>query len=229
MNMKKIIIAQKILRELESGNSIFNRQSIMLFPARLSEEILYIHRVNKADLIITDAALPMMGGAMLCSKIRGDDAMKSVSIMVICDDQDATLSQCREAGANVVLKRPVDAGELLWKASELMVIPHRKDMRVLLRASIKGLEGNNPLLAKSHDISISGMQIESDRVLNVGDRLKCSFHIGHSEVHVNCVVERVRPGESSHRYGVRFVNCDTKFLIIIEQYVKGPIWYQKND
>jgi CheY-like chemotaxis protein len=224
--MKKIIVAHNLLDDIGGSNTIFKRSGITVFPARSSEEILELHNVQRADLIITAAALPLMGGAKLCSRIRGDAALRYVSIIVVgdeTDDSENSLSHCKEAGANVVIRRPLEPGMLLWQASQQLVIPIRKDMRVLLRVSIKDLEGSTPFYAQSHNISISGMLMEADRVLNLGDRLTCAFNIAHSEITLTCVVERVETAASKrNQYGVRFTNCDTKALIIIENFVKSP-------
>ena len=219
--MKKIIIDQNLLNDLGESNTIFKRSGITFFPAGSSDEILSLHGVERADLIITDNALPHLGGAELCSRIRSDAELKYVSIIVICDDTEQ--SQCPESGANIVIRRPLDTGVLLWQASKLLVIPTRKDMRVLLRASIKGMEGDSAFFAQSHNISISGMLLETERVLKPGDRLTCAFNVAHSEVTLTCSVERVETTASKrNRYGVRFMNCDTKTLIIIENFVRAP-------
>jgi CheY-like chemotaxis protein len=225
--MKKIIIAHNLLDEIGGSNTIFKRSGITVFPAQSSEEIIKLHGFQQADLIITDAALPLMCGAKLCSKIRGDAALKYVSIIVIGDETESSensLTHCKEAGANVIIPRPLEAGMLLWQASQQLVIPTRKDMRVLLRASIKnGIGDNKPFFARSQNISISGMLIETDRVLNRGDRLTCSFNIAHCEITLTCTVERIETAPSKkNQYGVRFTNCDTKSLIIIENFVKAP-------
>ncbi len=228
--MKKIIIARKLLDDLEQNNTIFQRSGITFFPALSSEEIINLHGVKRADLIITDAAMPLMGGAKLCSRIRSDAELKYVSIILICDDEGDSLSRCQEAGANVVLRRPLEPGMLLWRASELLVIPQRKDMRVLLRVSVTGNEGNTPFFAKSQNIGLSGMLLETDRVLKPGDQLTCAFHIAHSEVTLLCRVERAEATASKrNRYGVRFMNCDTRSLIIIENFVKAPKGVEDNE
>jgi CheY-like chemotaxis protein len=225
--MKKIIAAHNLLNDIGGSNTIFKRSGIAVFPASSSEEILDLHRAKRADLIITDAALSLMGGAKLCSRIRGDGDLKYVSIIVIGDETEGSensLSHCKEAGANVVIRRPLEPGMLLWQASQQLVIPVRKDMRVVLRASVKnGIEENTPFVARSHNISISGMLLETDRVLNLGDRLTCAFNIAHSEITLTCTVERIETAASKrNQYGVRFTNCDTKALIIIENFVRAP-------
>lgn len=220
--MKKIILGRDILQELGGRDSIFKRSDIKFFSAQSSEEMIDIHGANRADLIIVDARFPVMGGVKLCSRIRSNAELKYVSIIVICDDTEAAVSQCRMAGANVIIPKPVDYGDLLWKASQLLVVPQRKDLRALLRVSVKGMEGDKPFFAQSRNISISGMELAADHVLRIGDQLSCVFSIAHNEVTMICRVERVddkAPG--LRRYGVRFMNCDTKSLVIIEQFVKA--------
>ncbi len=53
---------------------------------------------RRADLIITDATLPLMGGDELCSAIRSDSNLKQVSIIMTCDGTEEALAQCREHG-----------------------------------------------------------------------------------------------------------------------------------
>ena len=221
--MKKIIIARNLLNDLEESNTILKRSSITFFPALSSEEILNLHGVKRADLIITDAALPLMGGAELCSRIRGDAELEYVSIIVVCDETENSVSPYQEAGANVVIRRPLNPGMLLWQASELLVIPHRKDMRVLLRVTMEGRGGDASFFAHSQNISISGLLLETERVLTPGDQLTCAFNVAHSEVTLTGMVIRVETTASKKsRYGVRFLDCDTRSLIIIENFVNAP-------
>lgn len=220
--MKKIIIAESIMHAIGENNTIFSRGGIKFSPARSSEEILNLHGVNKADLIITDDSLPLMGGVQLCSLLRNDAYLRDVSIIMVCENSENALSRCRDAGANIVLGKPLDPGALLWKASELLLVPQRKDMRVLLRVSVKGMEGDTPFFAQSQDISISGMLLETDHALRKGDQLTCAFNIAHSEVTVDGMIERVDPLMSGRfRCGLKFTNCSTKSLVIIEHFVKA--------
>lgn len=219
--MKNIIIAASILLDLEANSAILTRNSIVFLSAGTSEEILQLHDEKRADLIITDISLPLMGGVKLCSLIRSNAELNYVSIIVLGDEDEPSFAQCREAGANVMLQKPVDGGTLLWKASELLVVPQRKDMRSTLGVSIQGMKGSKPYVAEARNISISGMLLSSDHDLLTGDVLTCSFSIGHSEVSLDCVVVRVdATAAGSYQYGVRFVNCDRRSLVIIDQFIK---------
>ncbi len=221
--MKKvIIIAQSLLESIGGAQSLFGRGGITLYPARTSEEILEMHRDKKADLIISDLSLPAMGGTALLKKIRGDAELRDVSIIMACDGPEASRSQCRDAGANAVVGKPVDTADLFMRVSELIVVPRRKHMRVLLRVTLDdGQGGENRTFASSENISISGMLIETKHAYRQGDRLQCHFHIGHSEVKVEGMIVRLVPGTGGrHRYGIQFVNLDTKTMVVIEQFVR---------
>ena len=162
-----------------------------------------------------------MGGQKLCSAIRGDAALRDVSLIVACGT-DARAAQCREAGANAVIVKPVDPVALFGMVSELIVVPVRKDMRVLLRINVIGGDGAVPFFASSENISISGMLIETGARLNKDDRVLCQFYIGHSEMKAEARVTRSETSPAGRfRYGVKFVNLDAKMLIIIEQFIRS--------
>ena len=219
--MKKIIIAETVLGSVGGNTGFLGRGGVVVIPARTSEEVLSLHRQKRADLIITDHELPSLGGARLCTIIRADAMLKGVSIIVICGPDPSSLALCRDAGANAVLPKPLDPAELFARVAELIMVPQRKEMRVLLQVSVDGGSLGAPFFASSENISISGMMIETAHRFGAGDRLQCSFYIGHSPIKAEAMVMRAESGSGKNRYGVRFVNIDTKSLVIIEQFVKS--------
>ena len=221
--MKKVIIARSVLHLLGGHETLFSRGSVTAYPARTSEEILNLHGVHRADLIITEADLPLMGGARLCSLLREDEDLKRVSIVMVCDSSPAGTADCAGGQANAVIPKPIDPVLFFSKVSELLVIPRRKEMRVLLRASVKGREQEKSFYAMSRNISISGMLIETDRALRKGDAITCSFSLGHVEITADCIVVRVSLSGARVICGVSFINLNTKELIIIEQFVKAGV------
>ncbi len=222
--MKKIIITRNIMQAIGGRDTIFGRGTIRTYTARTCEEILDIHGVQKADVIITEATLPLLGGAKLCSSIRNDAGLKNVSIIVVCDGTEASQAECREAQANAVLAEPVDPVQFYSKLSELLMIAQRQHLRTLLRVSAMGREKKIPFAGMSHNISISGLLLETDHELNKGDLLTLTVNIGPREISTDGLVMRTKkqkPGK--FLYGIKFVNLDTKSLVIIDQFVKGAI------
>jgi CheY-like chemotaxis protein len=222
--MKKVIIAEPVLRAVEKSNTLFGRGGIAVFPAPTSEDILALHRVNKADLIVTDFALPVMDGTRLCLAIRSDPALKDVSLIMVCDAGGLFQAQCLQAGANTVMTKPVDPFELFTHVAELLVIPQRQDMRAFLHVSAARREETASFSGVSRNISISGMLLETETELQRGERLLCSVDIGGREITTECEVVRVEKSSTSgFHYGVKFLNLDTKSMIIIDQFVRGKI------
>lgn len=212
------------MRALGGENTILGRKNLTIYTARASEEILDIHRAHKADMIATEAMLPLMGGAKLCSSIRGDAELKDVSIILACDGTEESAARCRMARANAVISMPVDPVQLFSKVSELLMVPQRQNMRAVLDISIKGDGRKKSFPAVSHNISISGMLLEAEHTLRKGDALSCAFRLGHREIVADAVVMRTNKLESGRfRYGIRFLNLDMKSLVLIEQFVRGGI------
>lgn len=222
--MKKVIIAEPILLAVDKSNTLFGRGGIAVSSAGTAEDIIALHRANKADLIITDFELPVMDGAQLCSFIRQDPALRDVSLIVACEGDGPFQERCLKSGANTVVTKPVDPFELFTHVAELLVIPQRQDMRAVLHVSAAGREETSPFPGMSRNISISGMLLEADRKLQKGERLACSIDISGRGIAIECEVVRVEKSSiSGYRYGVRFLNLDAKSLIIIDQFVKGKI------
>ena len=172
--------------------------------------------------MITDLALPSMGGAKLCAAIRGEDSLKNISIILACETMHANLPLCRNAGANTVIEKPIDPVELFIKVSELIAVPQRQDMRVMIRVALSGGAAGSPSFASSENISISGMLLETAGELNQGGQMNCAFNIGHNEIKVTAKVVRVdRAPSGRYRCGVQFMNLDMKSMIVIEHYVKS--------
>lgn len=221
--MKKVIIAESILDAIERSKTLFGRGGMTLYTARSSEEILNLHGVNKADLIITDFTLPLMGGAKLCSAIRSEASLKDVSIIIVCDDAEAP-AECRTTGANAVLAKPVDAIELFSRVSHLLMVQQRLSLRVPLRITVEGRNSKATFVGMSRDLSVSGMLLESGRMLQQGERLQCSFTVSSRAVTVDCVVVRALDGpEGAFQYGVKFLNLDARTFVLIEHFIKSGI------
>ena len=220
--MKNVVISKSILRAVEKDGTLFGRGGLRVHATDTSEEMLELHRLIKAHLIIAQFSQPAMNGAQLCSAIRAEPGLKDVSIIIACEDSEAVRTACSDAGANAVIATPVDPFVLFSKVSELIIIPQRKDMRVLLSVSVEGKDEGRPFFATSYNISVSGMLLETTRELQVGELLRCSFRIAHNEINSACTVIRSdRTGAGRFRYGVRFQSLDARNIVIIEQYVKS--------
>jgi CheY-like chemotaxis protein len=193
------------------------------YQARTCEEILNLHGLHRADLIIAESDLPLMGGIELCSRIRGDKALMNVSIILISDGTEASNAACREASANAVIAKPLESVRLFSTVSELLVIPQRKDLRVPPPVAVQAREQEGIFSGLCRNISISGMLLETSYRLSAGQTFTVRFMLRHNELSLNCKVMRVTESAGKYLCGLKFMNPDTKSMIIIDQFVKTAI------
>ncbi len=219
---RKIIISDSVRSALAIAGSLFSRGSVSVLTAGTCEEILQLHRTNKAELIIADAALPSMGGPALCRTIRKDPGLKDVSIVMVCDGGSQDAVRCQEAGSNEVLILPLDPVRLFSTVSTMLLVQNRLAVRIPLSIVVEGTGGKESFVGMSHDMSVSGMLLDSGRILQPGDRLQCNFTLGARPVSVDAEVRRIQPKPAGgFQYGVRFLNIDAKTFVILEHFVKS--------
>jgi CheY-like chemotaxis protein len=219
--MKKIIIANSIQAFLERDKSILNRGDFSIYTATSGMEALRIHRDEKANLIVADLDLPDMGGDKLCSLVRQESAIRSVSIILVCQDIPAELERVSTCGANAWVTKPVRPEQLVERVGQLLAVSLRRGYRVLLKARVNGARESVPFFCTSHNISVTGILLETDKLLESGDFITCSFFFPGSQQIVadGEVVRREERPDGLRLYGVRFVDLAPKFQEEIEKFI----------
>jgi two-component system, chemotaxis family, chemotaxis protein CheY len=86
-----------------------------VLEARTSTNVLQVLTHQKIDILICDSRLPPHGGLPLTRAIRRkqDNANRMMPILVITSDRrEATVKLARDAGANMVIAKPMSPGSL---------------------------------------------------------------------------------------------------------------------
>ena len=228
--MKKVILAEDLKTSLEKEQSFFSRTGIRTIGATSNDEILAVHKTEKANLIITNLDMPGMSGENLCSLIRADHALRSVSIIIVCHETAANLQRCSQCGANAFISSPVNTAVLLQEAHQLLHITQRKTCRIPLKVRLEGRAMGKPFTGSIENISTAGLLIHTDAVLFEGDDIQCSFDLQDSgRIYLSAeVVRTVEIQDSSSLkkyYGVRFTDIGDADASDIEAFMKtkpGP-------
>jgi c-di-GMP-binding flagellar brake protein YcgR len=139
--------------------------------------------------------------------IRKDKALKRVSTLVVCSDKLTEIERCQRCGANDYVQ-PLTPTIFLRKATRLLNISERTSYRVIVKVSRKEGDETTHFFCTSQNVSTSGILLETDRVLNEGDRVTCSFFLPNSVrvVSQGEVVRTVERADGSSDYGVKFIN-----------------------
>jgi DNA-binding response OmpR family regulator len=219
--MKKIIVAHDLRTMFIGGNSALSRDDVRIFTAPSAKEILKIHGKERVDLIIVDLDMQGMAGDELCNTIRGDDDLKTVALILACPGEKSAVERCRVCGANAVITKPINQEELFHTVIELLNISERGNLRGLIKVSVHGRFRNDFFFSTSHNISTTGMLIETDRVLAHGDKITCSLVLQHN-VTITGEIRRVTKKASDlYDYGIRFLDLDPKSKAQIEEFIKS--------
>ncbi|HMG34505.1 MAG TPA: response regulator [Blastocatellia bacterium] len=110
-----------------------------------AEQALTLATRHIPDVIITDIALPGKSGLHFISRIRQDQALKTVPIIVISGCGPAVLVEAEAAGANFCIEKPITL-DLFWTAIDLSLGRSRATVR---RPEPDPMfEPENPLAAK---------------------------------------------------------------------------------
>ncbi len=222
--MKKVIIADEIYQLIEKEKSPFSRSDIKILRSVSNTEALNIHKTEDCDLIITGLDSPDISGEELCSVIRGDKELCKVSVIIACSDGKANIERCSACRANAFITTPIQMPVLLDRAAKLLDIHQREVFRGPLGVKVQGRYKNLSFLCFSENISASGMLFESEKMLERGDLIVCSFFFPNSK-RVTAKAEVVRKAEKqaefdSNRYGIKFINLEDDYKSIIEDFVK---------
>lgn len=222
MSMKKILIVANLGSVIEKGKSILNRSEFMIFSTKSGNEALSIHRKEQVDLIIADLETEDLGGDQLCSTLRSVNELKNVSFILICRRSEQDLGRAADCKVNAVLTKPLVPEELLAKVGQLLNISERKSYRVLIKITVEGKYRNEPFFCSSRDISSSGILIETEKSLERGDLISCSFFLpGSRRIATQGQVMRII-GESGdiRRYGVRFQTLSREDVNALDEFVR---------
>ncbi len=220
--MKKILLVDDVAAFIEKEKSILSRADFKIFTATSGRDALALHKANAMDLIITDLDMPDMGGDRLCTAVRADPALKKVSIIVVGDGSKEEMARVKRCGANSFLAKPIRPVQLLEEVSRLLDVPERKSYRVILKVTINGKDRRESFFCSSRNISATGMLIETDKSLEKGDRISCSFFLPNSD-RITCdgeVVRVVQEGDARH-YGIRYVDIRPECKSAIEGFISS--------
>jgi CheY-like chemotaxis protein len=220
---KKIIVATAQGHFSGKDKNILDRTDLVIFHALSGTDVLSIHKAEKADLIIMDIDLPVISADKVCAMIRDDDALRKVSIALLCNNNKSDIGRCIESKANAYFIRPLDPVLFDDKISQLLDIAERKTCRILIRIEVKCEMGTSSFFCSSKDLSVSGILLETDKPLVKGDVLTCSFFLPNSVriVTEGKVVRVQRRTVRTFFYGIEFIALQPEYKEIIETFIKN--------
>lgn len=219
--MKKILLVNSVIDFHEKNGNFLDRADFHVLTASTGREALEVHRQERVNLIIADLEMPDMGGGKLCALARGDSHLAHVPILLVCGDTSQDLELAAQSGANAWIKKPITPDKFFEIIEQFLSASVRKDYRVLLKVIAHNDRDKTPFFCTSNNLSASGILFETDKLLNIGERITCSFFLpGACQIVVNGETVRCLPNKAgAYQYGVRFIDMATEFREEIEKFI----------
>ena len=121
MSLPRILLVDDVRLFLELEKSFLHLAQVELLTAANGEEALAIIRRERPDLVFLDLYMPVLDGAACCVAIKGDPEVAATPVvMVTSGGKPDEVEQCRTAGCDGLLTKPVDRSAFLDTVSRFI-------------------------------------------------------------------------------------------------------------
>lgn len=212
--MSDILVAGLDCRSLLLEAPVLQRQFGSLEEKATVRDLLDTLARNDSRCVVLGSLLPDQSLAEAIKKIRALPATRHVSILVVLgsDERVSVEEAALSAGANAVLRRPLDTGRLEDWVAKLLEVPRRVDARVPVQGQVVGtplVRPNAHFYGLSRNLSVHGMLLASPvRLPETPDlelELQLPADVAHVRVFGRVVREAGEVGWPYLGYGVEFL------------------------
>jgi CheY-like chemotaxis protein len=183
-------------------------------------------------LVVLGPRIPDLSLADAIRRIRASPATRHVSILVLIPAADPQELEelLSAAGANAVLRRPLDPAVLERWLAKLMIVPRRVEARVPVQGQVVGSahpSGAGHFCGLTHNLSINGMLLASPVRLQDSPDLDLEFVIPGLELRLRVLARVVREAPEVAwpyvGYGVEFLFVPPESQEALSQLVGGTL------
>jgi len=219
--LKKILLASESNVFLQRNSSLLTRKQLHLFTAISGAESLMLHKEHDFDLILSDLKLEDMSGCALCAHVRSGDHLPQVPVILICKNIPESIQSVEHCGASEILLKPIEPSKLLWTIGYLIGSELGRSKRVKLTEEVSCKDENKDYICLSHDISNTGILLESEIRSTIGSQITMEFSL-HGSCRIETagkVIRYLNGPKGENRYGVKFIDLPISCHGAIDTYV----------
>ena len=221
----RILLVDDVRRLVELMKNYLKRTTCRVLTARNGAEALRSCRKEAPDVVFLDASMPGMDGLEACRALKADPRLRSIPVVIVTTRDRAP--ECREAGCDDTLAKPVTQDDFLAKVRRFVALRERGEERIpaSIRVEFRALAGSYTAYTK--DLSAHGAFLKSPRPFAPGTRLTLSVHLSRRqpplsiEGEVRRVVESVGDIHLIPGIGVRFLDVPPEAVLAIEEFIAG--------
>jgi len=162
---RKILVVDDaaMFRDLES---LFLARCGQVLTACDGDEAWEILHRERPDIVVTDLAMPGMGGDELCRRIKGDLDLRRTPVIVVAGREvGEEHERAVRAGADDVVEKPIHRVSLIQAVNHFLRLAVRGLVRVKLETDVRIAGSQGDVWAWSRNVSRGGIFVESERDL----------------------------------------------------------------
>ncbi len=226
--MKQVLIASASKVFLKRNSNLLRGRGFQLFTTTNGADALKMHDEYGFDLILADLRLDDMSGCTLCTLVHKNETTHHTPIILICHNLSGSIERIEQSCASAMLLKPVDPIKLLETVGSFIDTHIGRSKRVVLKVKVTSKKSDLEFLCTSHDISNSGMLLETEYHLALGSRIVCHFTLpGSARIETEGEVIRfMTTVECENLYGIKFIGLSMAHRAAIDGYVAsidGPV------
>ena len=166
-----------------------------------------------------------MDGSRLCAEIRMMQNSPQVSVILICYDILNSIRRVEQSGANAMLLKPLDPHQLLETIGSFVDMQLGRSKRVVLNVKVISKQFEQEFLCFSHDVSATGILLETEHQLSLGNRIIGNFTLdnGFNIESTGEVIRHLSLPAGRNLYGVRFIALPLAYREAIEAFVAARL------
>jgi response regulator RpfG family c-di-GMP phosphodiesterase len=190
--------------------TILRRRDMVVTTALAGTEGLAKAKMDQPNLIIFAFDLFDMTAPEFCREIRGDESTRGISLLLVADREHHEHGDlCLSAGCNDVIFRPLHKPELDEKVERLAKIPVRRQLRTMTKIEVSLEKNGRFILARSLNISATGMLIETDKPIPQDGPVRLHFYLPADPKPLQIMAEVLRAefAGAMAKYGMRFLSA----------------------
>ena len=223
--MKKILLTSASRSFIERNESLLRRSAFRLLAAETAAAAMQFLLRESVDLILIDIHLADMAGELFCAQLRRDEAVRTPFILLVCRDSAADFARLKTVGADVLIARPIKPLQLIQTVGQFLTVQLIRSRRVSLRTKVISSKNHVEFFCLSHDISCTGMMLETEHSFGAGTIISCQFVIpGPIQLETEAeIVRSARTMDGAYQYGIRFTALTRQCRQEIDRYIAAMV------
>jgi len=165
--VKKVLLTSSSSAFLKRNVTLLTGKGFQLFTAANGSEAVKLHQKHLFDLILSDLELEDMDGGTLCAEVHQVEPSADVRVVLICLSTAESLEKVKRSDADAILLRPIDPTQLLVTIGSFINMQLARSTRVEFTVDVSGRKQGKEFSCISHDISSTGILIETNVQLSV--------------------------------------------------------------